>query len=567
MFRHTKTIILSTPIVRSLDDLETACFSRISELITIAVFFIGLGNPDEPETVFVLLASWKKVRGRKGASCSAVTMRINVSVGTKEDNVQRYCIECMPSSSAAPMPPKRFRDFEEFDKALREATGFTDMLPRLPEKHLLGLGLWRDPEQALLERAFALESYLNELLENQMTTPEIKLLAEFLSVEEALLLAPDYLQLAEESIIVPDLDAVAPGRSAAPSPTHYAAPACLSVRGVLSVLRMTLGFALALWYLLLVECVRLTQRLVGHVSARVGARASPYVARAQKLGNAACLQAHAVLEQRHPALCRLLTALASLAAERTSAMLRRASHGEVESEAASGVSSDASVSALRAALVEVLVLYSTCVHRLAARTVGPAAADGLAGMAVVVLAASSRRVFPAFMFEILDDLRVRAEAAAVSAPAGAADPVADRGTPPKPAPLCVPQAAADASAAEVVLPEAVKSSDHVHELGNVSPPTMRNLVEHLVRASSSSQLHVPKTGLKKMPPLRQQHAAPHHARAESDNSSNTSDHSGVACSDWTLPCSVSTTSTRSGSTKSDLSERSTPEATPRQFPA
>ena len=44
-----------------------------------------------------------KVSGREGASCSAVTMRINVSVGTKEDNVQRYCIECMPSSSAAPM--------------------------------------------------------------------------------------------------------------------------------------------------------------------------------------------------------------------------------------------------------------------------------------------------------------------------------------------------------------------------------------------------------------------------------------------------------------------------------
>jgi hypothetical protein len=131
----------------------------------------------------------------------------------------------------------------------------------------------------------------------------------------------------------------------------------------------------------------------------------------------------------------------------------------------------------------------------------------------------------------------------------------------------MPQAAADASAAEVVLPEAVKSSHRVHELGNVSPPTMRNLVEHLVRASSSGQLHVPKTGLKKMPPMRQQHAAPHHARAESDNSSNTSDHSGVTCSDWTLPCSVSTTSTRSGSTKSDLSERSTPEATPRQFPA
>ena len=493
-------------------------------------------------------------------------MRINVSVGTKEDNVQRYCIECMPSSSAAPMPPKRFRDFEEFDKALREATGFTDMLPRLPEKHLLGLGLWRDPEQALLERAFALESYLNELLENEMTTPEIKLLAEFLSVEEALLLAPDYLQLAEESIIVPDLDAAAPGRSAAPSPTHFAAPACLSVRGVLSVLRMTLGFALALWYLLLIECLRLTRRLVGHVSARVGARASPYVARVKKLGNVALLQAHAVLEQRHPALCRLLTALASLAAERTSAMLRRASHGEVESEAASGGSSDASVSAVRAALVEVIVLYSTGVHRLAARTMGPAAADGLAGMAVVVLAASSRRVFPAFMFEFLDELR--AEAAASISPAGAADPVADRGTPPKPAPLCMPQAAADgASAAEVVLPEAVKSSHRVHELGNVSPPTMRNLVEHLVRASSSGQLHVPKTGLKKMPPMRQQHAASHHARAESDNSSNTSDHSGVTCSDWTLPCSVSTTSTRSGSTKSDLSERSTPEATPRQFPA
>ena len=102
--------------------------------------------------------------------------------------MQRYCIECMPSSSAAPMPPKRFRDLEEFDTALREATGFTDMLPRLPEKHLLGLGLWRDPEQALLERAFALESYLNELLENEMTTPEIKLLAEFLSVEEAFFL-------------------------------------------------------------------------------------------------------------------------------------------------------------------------------------------------------------------------------------------------------------------------------------------------------------------------------------------------------------------------------------------
>jgi hypothetical protein len=264
-------------------------------------------------------------------------------------------------------------------------------------------------------------------------------------------------------------------------------------------------------------------------------------------------------------LCRLLTALASLAAERTSAMLRRASHGEVESEAASGGSSDASVSAVRAALVEVIVLYSTCVHRLAARTMGPAAADGLAGMAVVVLAASSRRVFPAFMFEFLDELR--AEAAASISPAGAADPVADRGTPPKPAPLCMPQAAADTSAAEVVLPEAVKSSHRVHELGNVSPPTMRNLVEHLVRASSSGQLHVPKTGLKKMPPMRQQHAAPHHARAESDNSSNTSDHSGVTCSDWTLPCSVSTTSTRSGSTKSDLSERSTPEATPRQFPA
>ena len=59
---------------------------------------------------------------------------------------------------------KRFTDFEKLHKELVQKKASGEALPELPEKHLIGLGVWRDREQTLTERAQALETYINDVL-------------------------------------------------------------------------------------------------------------------------------------------------------------------------------------------------------------------------------------------------------------------------------------------------------------------------------------------------------------------------------------------------------------------
>ena len=182
---------------------------------------------------------------------------------------------------------RRFREFERLHRDLLEAVppGRISSLPKLPPKHLLGVGLWRGQEEAIGERAAALECFLSKLLDEsslvESSSRETILVADFLSLD-FLRLASDFLQLAEHSS--PSIDRLAPGaQSCAPAgssatasptdsaallaPAHYAGAKCFSLMGVLGVMRLTLGFTIALCWMVLALASRIAQRAAMRVGS------------------------------------------------------------------------------------------------------------------------------------------------------------------------------------------------------------------------------------------------------------------------------------------------------------
>lgn len=106
--------------------------------------------------------------------------KVEVSVEGKEglDGPVRYKLQRGESSCS-----RRFKEFETLHTELRAITDSEVPLPPLPEKHLIGMGLWRDREQALAERAGALEQYLNTVLETSNSEQVVPVVAEFLGVD------------------------------------------------------------------------------------------------------------------------------------------------------------------------------------------------------------------------------------------------------------------------------------------------------------------------------------------------------------------------------------------------
>jgi len=139
-----------------------------------------------------------------GLACGC--MRVKVTVADKADGVQQYAItrdsETAGVGFANQVTLRRFRDFEALDQKLR-STMNAEAMPPLPEKHLFGLGLWRDHDETLAERATALEAYLNALLLGSSlidgpgsgTAPAAASIAELLGLD-ALQLAPERVLLA-----------------------------------------------------------------------------------------------------------------------------------------------------------------------------------------------------------------------------------------------------------------------------------------------------------------------------------------------------------------------------------
>lgn len=94
---------------------------------------------------------------------------VSVTLAETEGGPQLFKVEQNSTKKGAGRPAgsyKRFKDFEKLHKELkkRASAGTEAALPELPEKHLIGLGLWRDKEKTLAERAAALEAYINDVL-------------------------------------------------------------------------------------------------------------------------------------------------------------------------------------------------------------------------------------------------------------------------------------------------------------------------------------------------------------------------------------------------------------------
>ena len=106
--------------------------------------------------------------------------KVEVSVEGKEglDGPVRYKLQRGESSCS-----RRFKEFETLHTEPRAITDSEVPLPPLPEKHLIGMGLWRDREQALAERAGALEQYLNTVLETSNSEQVVPVVAEFWGVD------------------------------------------------------------------------------------------------------------------------------------------------------------------------------------------------------------------------------------------------------------------------------------------------------------------------------------------------------------------------------------------------
>ena len=136
---------------------------------------------------------------------------------------------------------RRFTEFETLHAALQQTdeSGLSGLA--LPEKHLLGLGLWRDRDTTLRERAAHLEAYLNAALHSGSKEAAV-LLASFAELD-VISLTPALLQAEPASVAA---ETVA-------EPLPSATP--LTVRSVLSCavcFLLASGWicALAVWMLL-----------------------------------------------------------------------------------------------------------------------------------------------------------------------------------------------------------------------------------------------------------------------------------------------------------------------------
>ena len=350
---------------------------------------------------------------------------------------------------------KRFSDFENLHQQLVSIT--ERPLPLLPDKHLFGIGIWRDAAETLERRAAGLETYMNALiLETNLldaTAGEVVELADFLQLD-FLQLASNFLRLAESPPSIPrrrsntdtDADSVAPDDvpldqaldeetvpfstrpraaptvSTAPraAPTVSTAPrarrsqtsaavgALASASAtlgeptrsltkpictLLGLVRFALGFTIALAWMLFSLSVQVVTRVSCHVTSSVGSLAT------SKIG------------ARWPVAARLVASLRSLClhALRVHGLLQLRTE-----EQGTRAESAAAVMAVRTAVVDLIFPMAMWSHRATCRVLGIAAADRLAGVVAVTLAAGSLSFFPAFVVDVVSDLTARTTGDVVS---------------------------------------------------------------------------------------------------------------------------------------------------------
>ena len=159
---------------------------------------------------------------------------------------------------------RRFTEFETLHAALQQTdeSGLSGLA--LPEKHLLGLGLWRDRDTTLRERAAHLEAYLNAALHSGSKEAAV-LLASFAELD-VISLTPALLQAEPASVAA---ETVA-------EPLPSATP--LTVRSVLScavcfLLASGWILMLAVW-MLLSDAAALSVRHARSLGTSIGGRAA-----------------------------------------------------------------------------------------------------------------------------------------------------------------------------------------------------------------------------------------------------------------------------------------------------
>ena len=368
---------------------------------------------------------------------------------------------------------KRYSEFEALHQALlaaRSSGGSSGLeLACLPEKHLFGLGLWRQPEEAYAERARGLEAYLAQLLSEvtlvESSAEEAIAIADFLKLD-LLDLASDFLAAASPSPTslrekkVEELSHAPPSCSSPssllddpPHPTtplyHKGAPpppADTSTRvvggsrdgsrahGVLQLVARIWSSLLWLTLLFVYVYLAVVMRTVSHVANLVGQRGKAWLLKWNR-------EAHTALEVRAPPVAKALVALQALLATQAfhaSASTSRSdsSRSDVADDAvattpprARGMPASAAGAAelldARAAVVDIVVPIASCVHSAARSVLGGGAADRLAGVAAMLLAGSFASVFPKTVIEILSGLRGRSESPPSVSPLRGADGLAD----------------------------------------------------------------------------------------------------------------------------------------------
>ena len=112
-----------------------------------------VSSPATPSAEEAASAQEARVTAKAGEKVARVNVRLVESegIGTVYYSVSR-------GGHAAVL--RRFKHFEALHRQLLALPDCADP-PELPEKHLIGLGLWRDREETLKQRADALEAFLS----------------------------------------------------------------------------------------------------------------------------------------------------------------------------------------------------------------------------------------------------------------------------------------------------------------------------------------------------------------------------------------------------------------------